>query len=177
MSLAVKTASDPIQLAPALRRAIRAADQDQTVSAATTMEQLLEKSVAQRRFNTGMIEVFALLALVLAVVGVQGVLAYSVAQRTQEIGIRMALGADRDWMLRIILGQALALVAFGLVLGLSASAGLTRLMSSLLFGVSPLDPRTYVGMSLLLTAVALVASYIPARRASRVDPLVALRYE
>jgi putative ABC transport system permease protein len=141
------------------------------------MEQLLAKSVAQRRFNTGMIEIFAILALVLAVVGIHGVLAYSVTQRTQEIGIRMALGADRDQVLRVILGQALGMVGIGLAVGIVASLGLTRLISSLLFGVSPVDPRIYIGMSLLLATVAMVASYLPARRATRVDPLVALRYE
>jgi putative ABC transport system permease protein len=124
-----------------------------------------------------MIEIFAVLALVLAVVGIHGVLAYSVTQRTQEIGIRMALGADRSQVLRVVLGQALGMVGIGLAVGIAASIGLTRLMSSLLYGVSPIDPRTYIGMSLLLATVAMVASYLPARRATRVDPLVALRYQ
>jgi putative ABC transport system permease protein len=177
MGLAVKTRTDPLQLAGAVRSVIWSIDRDQTVSTATSMEQLLDKSVAQRRFNTGMIEVFALLALVLAVVGIHGVLAYSVTQRTREIGVRMALGADKDRVLRSVLGQALGMVGIGVALGIAGSIALTRLMASLLYGVSAMDPGTYVGMSVLLIAVALLAAYFPARRATRVNPLVALRYD
>lgn len=177
MSLAVKTRTDPLQMAGAVRSVIWSIDRDQTMSTATTMEQLLDKSVAQRRFNTGMIEVFALLALVLAIVGIHGVLAYSVTQRTREIGLRMALGADKDRVLRSVLGQALGMVGIGVALGIAGSLALTRLMATLLYGVSAMDPWTYLGMSVLLVAVALLAGYFPARRATRVDPLVALRYE
>jgi putative ABC transport system permease protein len=177
MSLAVKTASDPLQIASSLRSIVWSIDRDQTLSTAITMEQMLEKSVAQRRFNTGMIQIFALVGLALAMVGIHGVLAYSVTQRTQEIGVRMALGADRDRVLRSILGQALSMVGIGVTTGIVASIALTRVMSSLLYEVSPMDPWTYFGMSALLILVAMVASYMPARRATRVDPLVALRYE
>ncbi len=177
MSLVVKTQSDPSRMAAALRGAVWSVDRDQTVSTAVTMEQMLARSVAQRRFNTGIIEVFALVALLLAIVGIHGVLSYSVAQRTREIGIRMALGAERRRVLLSVLGQALSMVGVGVVIGIVASIGLTRLIASMLYGVGPLDLRTYLGMSALLVLVALVASYIPARRATKVDPLVALKYD
>jgi putative ABC transport system permease protein len=177
MCLAIKTTSDPLQIAGSVRSAIWSVDREQTMSPAVTMEQLLDQSVAQRRFNTGMIEIFALLGLALAMVGIHGVLAYSVTQRTQEIGIRMALGADRNQVLRSVLAEALTMVAIGVALGIAASVAMTRLMKSLLYGVSPLDLGTYLGMSVLLVTVSLVASYFPARRATRVDPLVALRYK
>jgi putative ABC transport system permease protein len=177
MALAVKSKSDPLQIAGAVRGAIWSVDREQTVSPALSLEQLLDRSVAQRRFNTGMIEIFAVLGLILAVVGIHGVLGYSVTQRTQEIGVRMALGADRDQVMRSVLGQALGMVGIGIVLGIAASLALTRLISSLLFGVSPIDLSTYLGMSVLLVLAALIASYFPARRATQVDPLVALRYQ
>lgn len=177
MSLVVKTKSDPLQMADSLRAAIWSVDREQTVSTAITMEGMLDRSVAQRRFNTGLIQIFALLGLALALVGIHGVLAYSVTQRTQEIGVRMALGADQDRVLRSILGQALGLVGIGVGVGVVASIALTRLMSSLLFEVSPIDPWTYLGMSALLVLVALMASYFPARRATQVNPLVALRHQ
>ncbi|HVT16726.1 MAG TPA: ABC transporter permease [Thermoanaerobaculia bacterium] len=177
MAIAVKTQSDPLRMAATLRRTVWEVDRDQTTSAPLTMEQLLTRSVAQRRFNTGMIEMFAALALILAVVGIHGVLSYSVARRTQEIGIRMALGAEGRLVLRSILGQAMGMVGSGVALGIAAAFALTRLLGSLLYGVSALDLLTYAGMSLLLSAVAMLASYLPARRATRVDPLVALRYE
>jgi len=177
MALAIKTKADPLQIAGTVRGAIWSVDREQTVSPALSLEQLLDRSVAQRRFNTGMIEIFALLGLILAVVGIHGVLGYSVTQRTQEIGVRMALGADRNQVMLAVLGQALGMVGIGVALGIAASLGLTRLIASLLFGVSPIDLSTYLGMSLLLVLAALVASYFPARRATRVDPLVALRYQ
>ena len=177
MCLVVKTEADPTRMTSAVRQAIWSVDRDQTTSTAVTMDQLLAKSVAQRRFNTGMIEIFAALALLLAIVGIHGVLAYSVTRRTQEIGIRMALGAQRKQVLQSVLGQAMSMVGIGMAIGIAAAFGLTQLISSLLYGVGALDLRTYVVMTLLLAAVAMLASYLPARRATRVDPLVALRYE
>ncbi len=138
------------------------------------MEKLVADSLAQRRFSMFLFGIFAALALALAVVGLYGVMSYAVAQRTHEIGLRMALGAQGRDVLRMVVGQGMGLVAVGLGLGLVGAFLLTRLMSSLLYGVSAADPLTYAGIALLLAAVALVASYIPARRATKVDPMVAL---
>jgi ABC-type antimicrobial peptide transport system permease subunit len=142
-----------------------------------TMDQLLYESVASSRFRAMLFGVFAALALVLAVIGIYGVMAYSVSQRTNEIGIRMALGAQRGEVMRLVLGQGTKLTLLGVVLGITAAVALTHLMSSLLFSVSATDPLTFVGVGILLTLVALAACYVPARRAMRVDPMIALRYE
>jgi putative ABC transport system permease protein len=152
-------------------------DRDLPVYRVTTMERMVADSLAQRRFSMFLFGVFAALALVLAVVGLYGVMSYAVAQRTHEIGLRMALGAQGRDVLRMIIGQGMTLVAVGLGLGLLGALMLTRVMSSLLYGVSATDPLTYAGIALLLAAVAFLASYIPARRATKVDPMVALRYE
>jgi ABC-type antimicrobial peptide transport system permease subunit len=141
------------------------------------MDQLLYESVASSRFRAMLFGVFAALALVLAVIGIYGVMAYSVSQRTNEIGIRMALGAQRGEVMRLVLGQGTKLTLLGVVLGITAAVALTHLMSSLLFSVSATDPLTFVGVDILLTLVALAACYVPARRAMRVDPMIALRYE
>jgi putative ABC transport system permease protein len=133
--------------------------------------------VAPARFNTVLLGGFAGLALVLAAVGIFGVISYSVAQRTQEIGIRRALGADAIGVLRLVMTQAMALTAAGVVAGIGAAFAVTRLLQSLLFGVTPTDFATFAGVSIVLSAVALLASYIPARRATRIDPMIALRYE
>jgi putative ABC transport system permease protein len=138
---------------------------------------VLSASIARQRFSTLLLGVFAGVALVLAAVGIYGVMSYSMAQRTREIGIRMALGAQKRDVLKLAVGQGLKLVAVGVGLGLVGALALTRVMSSLLFGVSATDPATLVTISLILVAVALLASYIPARRASKLDPLIALRYE
>jgi putative ABC transport system permease protein len=133
--------------------------------------------VARRRFNAVLTSVFAVVALVLASIGIFGVLNYSVAQRTQEMGLRVALGAQARDVLRLVLGQGIRLILLGLALGLVASFALTRVLAGMLFGVTPTDPVTFVAVSLLLAGVALLACYLPARRATKVDPLVALRYE
>jgi putative ABC transport system permease protein len=175
--LVVKTDVEPASLAAAVRKAVWELDKDQPVSDVRTMEEVLSGSIARQRFSTLLLGIFAALALALAAVGIYGVMSYAVAQRTREIGIRMALGAQAGSVLRLMIGQGLKLASAGVVLGLAGALLLTRLMSSMLFGVSATDPLTLVTISLVLVGVALLASYIPARRAARVDPLVALRYE
>jgi putative ABC transport system permease protein len=175
--LVVRTDGDPASLAPSVRGAVANVDRDLPVFRMTTMEKMVAESLAQRRFSMFLFGVFAALALVLAVVGLYGVMSYAVAQRTHEIGLRMALGAQGRDVLRMVVGQGMWLVAVGLALGLAGAFGLTRLMSSLLYEVSAADPVTYAGIAVLLGAVALLASYLPARRATKVDPMEALRYE
>ncbi|MBA2743781.1 MAG: FtsX-like permease family protein, partial [Chthoniobacterales bacterium] len=161
----------------AVRRTVQEFDKDLYVPKLEPMEQLLATHLSQPRFNMILLGLFAGVALVLAAIGIYGVIAYSVAQRTREIGIRMALGAQRTQMLGMILRQSLALVVIGLALGLLVSLGVTRLMASMLYGVGATDVSTYMLVMLLLGGAALLASYIPARRAMKVDPMVALRYE
>lgn len=176
LAVMVRTTGDPVALAAAAREQVTAVDKDQPV-AITTMDQIFSDSVGGQRFNMMLLASFGALALGLAVVGVFGVINYSVAQRTQEIGIRIALGAGRRDIFRLIVGQGMVLALLGVGAGLAGSYALTRLISGLLFGVSPTDPSTFLAVSLLLTGVALFASYIPARRAMKVDPMVALRCE
>jgi len=178
MSLVVRSsASNPGSLVASVREVIKQIDKDQYVAAIQPMTKLVTDSVARRRFNALLTGLFAIVALLLASVGIFGVLNYSVAQRTQEIGLRVALGAQTRDVLRLVLGQGVRLILFGLALGLAVSFALTRVLAVMLFGVTPTDPLTFVGVSLLLTSVALLACYIPARRATKVNPLVALRYE
>jgi len=175
--LVVSTDLEPLSLAAAVRKAVWEVDKDQPVSNIRTMEEIASESVARQRFSMLLLGVFAALALVLAAVGIYGVMSYSVAQRTREFGIRMALGARRGDVLRLAVGHGLKLVLIGIVVGLGAAFFLTRVMSSLLFGVSATDPITFIGISLVLISVAVIASYLPARHATKIDPMVALRYE
>src|ERR1051325_9868505 len=176
MTVMVRTSGDPVALAGAVRERVAALDKDEPVTL-TTMDQIFSDSVGGQRFNMMLLTIFGALALVLAVIGVFGVINYSVAQRTQEIGIRIALGAGRKDIFRLVVGQGMVLALYGVGAGLVGAYALTRLISGLLFSVSPTDPFTFAAVSLLLTGVALLASYIPARRAMKVDPMVALRYE
>jgi putative ABC transport system permease protein len=152
-------------------------DKNLPVAGLETMTERLAGSVGSRRFNMLLLLTFASLALVLAAVGIYGVMSHSVTQRTHEIGVRMALGAARDDVLKLVVRQGMALAFAGVLAGLGAAVALTRLMSSLLYGISSRDPVTFAVVSLVLMAVAFVASYLPARRATKVDPMVALRYE
>jgi putative ABC transport system permease protein len=176
--LSVKTeAADPLSLAAAVRGEIKALDPELPVSQVSTLEQRFATAVSQPRFRTTLIALFAALALVLAVVGIYGVISYSVTQRTHEIGVRLALGAQTGDVLKLVLKQGAVLAVVGVVMGLCGSLALTRLLEELLYNVSTTDPATFIAISLLLTGVALLACYLPARRATRVDPMVALRYE
>jgi len=177
MNLEVRTSVDPKSTVAAIQAAIREVDKDQPVYQIQTIDELIRDSIGTRRFALAILIMFAVLALVLAVSGIYGVISYSVTQRTQEIGIRMALGARAADVLRLVLGQFMRLTLVGVGLGLIAAYALTRLMASLLFGVTPTDVTTFILVSIGLSLVALVACLIPARRATRVDPLVALRYE
>jgi putative ABC transport system permease protein len=177
MMIAARTSTDPLSVAPAIRREILAIDPEQPISRVRSMEDILNDFVAQPRFNMILLGGFAALALILAAVGVYGVMAYSVTQRTHEIGVRMALGAQRADVLRMVLYNAMAIAGIGLAIGVVASLLASRVLGALLFGVSPNDPLTFLGISLLLAIIAAVASYLPAYRATRIDPLIALRYE
>jgi putative ABC transport system permease protein len=176
-NLVIRAQGDPSNLAAAVRREVKAIDPDQPVAAVKTMDEWLTTSVSAPRYRTSLLGLFALVALILASTGIYGVMSYSVAQRTHEIGVRMALGAGRFHVLRLVVRQGMGLVGIGVVLGLIGAVALTRVMSSLLFEVTPKDPLTFTAVAAFLTLVALVACYIPARRATKVDPLVALRYE
>ena len=177
MSLVIRTSSNPLSLAAALKSQIQMIDKDLPIDDAKTMQQLLAESSSGRRFNMLLLSVFAVVALVLAIVGIYGVMSYTVARRTHEIGIRVAVGAQPLDVFRMVIGQGMKLAIIGVAFGLVGAFGLTRLMTTMLFGVEPTDPATFVSIAVLLTVVAWVACYIPGRRATKVDPLVALRYE
>jgi predicted permease len=174
-ALILRTSVEPMSLGTSVRNAIWAVDKDQPVADIDTMDHIVSEAIARQRFSMLLLGVFAAVALMLAAVGIYGVMSYSVAQRTHEIGIRMALGARRADVLQMTVKQGLKLVSVGMMFGLAAAFPLTRLLASLLFGISATDPITFIGISLVLLAVAILASYVPALRATKVDPIIALR--
>ncbi len=176
-TLVVRTAGDPLGLAGTVRDQVRAVDPEVPVFGVSTMEHILESTVVQPRLNVTILGTFAVLALVLSMVGVYGVVAYGVSQRTREIGVRMALGARGADVIGLVVGQAMPVTGLGLALGLMGAAAVTRWMQTLLYGVTPTDPATFAAVALVLAAVSLGACYGPARRATRVDPVVALHDE
>jgi putative ABC transport system permease protein len=177
MTFVIRAKGDANALAISARDVIRSLDAKQPVADVRTLESLLGSSIARQRFNTLLLAVFAMVALLLAAVGIYGVMAYSVTQRTQEIGIRVALGARGADVLKLVVGQGMKLALTGVVIGTIGALALTRLMSNLLFSVSATDPLTFITVATLLIGVALVACWIPARRAAKVDPMTALRCE
>jgi putative ABC transport system permease protein len=177
MHLLVRTAGDPAAMAPAVKQAVYALDPNQPLGHVLTMPQLVSASVAHRRFNAMLIGTFAGVGVLLAAIGIYGVMAYAVSRRTREIGIRVALGAEAGDVVALVVRQGLAPVALGIGVGIAGALALTRLLQTLLHGVRSTDPVTYAAVTLFLAAIALLATYVPARRASRVDPLVALRVE
>jgi putative ABC transport system permease protein len=173
----VRAVGDSLNLAAAVRRQALAIDPDQPVFSMRTMERRLAESIAPRRFQMMLFGVFAAVALALAAVGIYGVIAHSVSLRAHEIGIRMALGAKPRDVSRMVVAQGMRLALVGLAIGLTGALALTRVMASLLFSVGPTDPATFAVVSTLLAGVAFLATYLPARRATRVDPMIALRHE
>jgi putative ABC transport system permease protein len=177
MTVIVKAQSDPTQLISALREQVKAVDPDQPIYNIRTMNEIRAESVASERLNLTLLSIFAGIALVLAIVGIYGVMSYTVTQRTHEIGIRMAIGAQPRDVFRMVIGQGMTLALIGVGIGLIGAFALTRLMASMLFGIAPTDPVTFAVIAVLLTAVALLACFIPGRRATKVDPVISLRYE
>jgi len=173
--LMVRTEGDPIRYANTIREQVLAVDRDQPVADVRTMEAVFEATLGQKRLTMLLLGMFAGVALLLAIVGIYGVAAYSVAQRTQEVGIRRALGAQHGHILGLILGAALRLTLAGVVIGMCGAYALTRVMKNLLFHVNATDPWTFVGIGLVFLMTAMAASYLPARRAARIDPMAALR--
>ena len=173
----VRVKANPLSFAPQAKQAVLQVDPDEPIAQVRSMDQVLSESLGRRRFNTMLLGTFAALALVLASVGIYGVLSYSVSRRVQEIGIRMALGADRREVIRLVVGEGMSTALIGIAAGLLAALGLTRLLSSMLYAVRPNDPLTFAANALVLGTVSLLASYLPARRATMIDPMVALRYE
>ena len=177
LTMLVHTSADPLKLVASIQSAVWSVEKDLPISSVRTMEQIRSHSIAQPRLTALLLGVFAALALILASVGIYGVMAYSVTQRTHEMGLRMALGARASNVLTLVVGQGMLLAAIGVGVGLASAFAMTRVLEKFLWGVRPTDPVTFTAVSLLLAAVALLASYLPARRATRVDPMVALRYE
>jgi putative ABC transport system permease protein len=177
INLLTRTEVEPLSLVSAVRGRIAGLNKDQAVFNVRTMEQIVWQSVAPRRFSMLLLSVFAVVALALASIGIYGMMSYAVAQRTREIGVRMALGAQSSNVLRLVIKQGMKLAVAGVAIGLVASIALTRAIKSLLFGVSATDPVTFAVIALLLAGVALLACFVPARRATKVDPMIALRHE
>jgi putative ABC transport system permease protein len=177
MNFVVRSDGDPRAVASSIRSVIREVDPSLPVYGLSPMSEVVAKSMVQPRFLSLSLATFSGIALFLAAIGIYGVMAYSVAQRTQEIGVRMALGAQRLHVLRLVFSQGFVLLMIGMVIGLGGAFALTRLLRTLLFEITPTDPLTYSGVVALLIIVAFLACYVPARRATKVDPLVALRYE
>jgi putative ABC transport system permease protein len=177
MTVVIRTAGDPRALQNAVRDVVQSLDKNAPIFSVRTIEELVGRSVAAPRFNTLLLGLFAGVALILTAVGLYGVISYSVAQSTQQIGIRVALGAQTGDVFKLIVGQGTILTLIGVAIGLGAAYGLTRLMASLLYGVGATDLWTFVGVATLLLLVSFIACYLPARRATRIDPVVALRYE
>jgi len=177
MNLVVRAAANPDSLAASLLQTVRALDRDETISAIRSMDDIVDSSVSQPRFSSSLLSLFAALALMLASVGLYGVMAYSVSQRTNEIGIRIALGAKQTDVLKMIVVQGMKLALMGVAIGLAGALAIGRFLATMLYQVKPTDPLTLVFMSIALIGVSLLANYIPARRAAKVDPIVALRYE
>ena len=173
----VRTRHSPLAAVPEVRDAMRQVGPDVAIARVRTMEQVLSASMTNWRFRTILLALFGALAVFIAAIGIYGVISYSVAQRTHEIGVRMALGARRTDVLKLVIGHGFTLTLTGVAIGIIGALTLTRFLSNLLYGVKPSDPITFIAVSVILTAVALLASYIPARRATKVDPMVALRYE
>jgi putative ABC transport system permease protein len=177
LSVVIRTAADPHQEASSLRSAVAEIDPNQPIVKIRTMEDNMAATVAQPRFRTWLIGIFAALALLLAAVGIYGVMSYSVTQRTNEIGIRVTLGAQPNDVFRAVVGEGLRYALLGVAIGIAAGLALTRLLASFLYGISAYDPATFIAVAVLLVAVSAAASFFPARRATRVDPIIALRYE
>jgi putative ABC transport system permease protein len=174
MGLVIRTAGDPAAFATTLRREVQAIDKDQPIYNVRTMDDVVMNSLGTRRVSMQLFAVFAIAALFLAAIGIYGVMAYSVTQRTQEIGIRMALGAQRRHVLGLVVRQGMTLAAIGVVVGLAGAFALTRVIGSLLYGVTATDPATFLWIPILLASVSFFACYVPARRAARLDPIKAL---
>ncbi len=177
LRFAIRTDQEPESITQTVRRLVMARNHDIPVENLISMERLIGDSLVPQQVSAVMVTLFALVALLLASIGLYGVLAYSVSQRTHEIGIRMALGAERRDVLRLVVGQGMILTLMGLGIGIMGALGLTHFLSSMLYGVQPTDPVTFGLVSLLLAGVAVAASFVPAHRATKVDPMVALRYE
>jgi putative ABC transport system permease protein len=177
MSLVVRAAADPEALVSAVRNAVREIDPAQPLFNVKTMEAVVADSVSDRRLNMLLLGIFAAVALTLAMIGIYSVMSYTVSQHTREIGIRMALGAQPMDVLKLVVGQGMGLTLVGVGIGVAGAFGLTRLMATLLYGVTATDPLTFALVSALLMVVALLACCVPARRATKVDPMVALRTE